>query len=180
MPVRRAVLLGCLAAACGGAPAATATPAPSSSPLPSPSGSLLADPCWPVAPMRVVERKGEEWVPVAEMQGDGSMVQIRPDERRFLGRVQNDAVIDAHDVPSFTCIRREVEVPGGPLKGRYDSSDAYVDARTRVAIGDDGSITMTLGAHPPEALPGMRVEGPIARTRRTAALLVILVLAAGR
>ena len=164
--------------ACGGSSAPAAPP--ERSPLPSPSGALIADPCWPVAPMRVVEREpgGGEWKPLAEMEGDGSMVQIRTDERHFLGRVSNDAVLDAHDVPSFTCIHRKVEVPGTALAGRYDEHDEYVDARTRVKVGDDGSITLTLGTHPAEALAKVRVEGQTPRTRRTAELLVMLWLAA--
>ena len=145
--------------------------------MPSPSGALIADPCWPVAVMQLVEVKDGGARPVAEMQGDGSMVQLRRDERHFLGRVSNDAVLDAHEVPSFTCIRKQVEVPGTGLKGRYDADDAYVDSRTRVFVGNDGAITLTLGTHPPETLRQMRVEGPVARARRTAELLVILMLA---
>jgi hypothetical protein len=176
--LRQSLVVTVLAAACGGAPTpAPSTPTDRASEKAAATGSFLTDPCWPVAVMRIVESKNGEERSVVEMSGDGTMVAIGRDARHFLGRVSNDAVIDAHDVPSFTCIRREVEVPGGSLKGRYDASDAYVDARTRVAVGDDGSITLTLGTHPPETLRRLRVEGPIARARRTAELLVVLMLA---
>jgi len=166
----RAVILAACVACGGAAPPAEQHP----SPLPSPSGALIADPCWPIAVMQIVEVDH----PIAEMSGDGSMTRIRPDERQFLGRVSNDAVLDAHEMPSLTCIRKQVEMPGTGLRGHYDAEDAYVDPETRVFVGDDGAITLTLGKHPPETLRKLRVVGPAAKYRRTAELLVVSLLTA--
>ena len=172
--MRRAALLACALLGCGGAPAAS--PLDRASASASASGTFLNEPCWPVAPMRIVER-GRTAV---EMSGDGSMTLLVGDERRFLGRVSNDAVLDAHEMPTLTCVHREVGVPGTAPNARYDASDAYASEPMKVAVGDDGAVTVTLPGHAPERLPDTRVEGPLPRARRTAELLVMLRLARGR
>jgi hypothetical protein len=117
-----------------------------------------------------------EWEPVIEMQGDGSIYSLKKGERKFFGRVSNDALVDMHEVPSFTCIHREISVAASTLKAHYDQDDTYVDDHTRISIADDGTVTVTLGTHPQES-HGLRVEGPVAKARRTAALLVIAAIA---
>ncbi len=134
----------------------------------------IADPCWPVAPMRLVVEQDGQQKPVAEMIGDGSMYSLKRGERHFVGRISNDSVLDVHDTPSMTCIHREIDMVGGGNKGRYDEQDAYVDSRTRIAVGDDGAITLTMGAHPPQT--SGRVEGVTPKTRRTAVVFVMSVL----
>jgi hypothetical protein len=54
------------------------------------------------------------------------------------------------------------------MKGRYDEHDVYVDGPTRIAIADDGMVTMNGHGE-----GQVKIEGPIAKTRRTAVLLVI-------
>ncbi len=110
---------------------------------------------------------GAEWEPIAEMQGDGSIYSTKK-ERHFVGRVSNDAVLDAHDVPAMTCIHRELDIAGGPNKGHFDASDAYVDARTRIEVADDGTVTFNGSTK-----KSVKVEGVVPKTRRTAVLLVI-------
>jgi hypothetical protein len=122
----------------------------------------------------MVLEHGQEWEPMAEMQGDGSIYTLRKGTRQFAGRVSNDAMLDKHETPSLTCVHREVGLPGSTLHGHYDPDDAYVDERTRIAVADDGAVTMTLGTHP--VTGQVRIEGPIAKIKRTA---VLLVLAAG-
>jgi hypothetical protein len=127
--------------------------------------------CWPVAPMRLVALEhGTEEEPVAEMQGDGSIYGLKKGTRKFAGRVLHDALLDAYDTPSLTCVHREVGLPGVTTKGHYDAQDAYVDAGTRIAIADDGTVTLNGKSG------GVRVEGPIAKSRRTAILLVLAAL----
>ena len=115
--------------------------------------------------MRLVA--GKESEPLAEMQGDGSIYGLKNGSRKFFGRVSNDALLDAHDVPSLTCIHREVSLPAAEAKGRYDEHDVYADDRTRIQIADDGTVTLN------GASGNVRIEGPIQKTRRTAMLLVI-------
>jgi hypothetical protein len=121
--------------------------------------------------MRLVALEhGSEWEPIAEMQGDGAIYGLKNGQRKFAGRVSNDALLDAHDTPSLTCVHREVGLPGVTTKGHYDDHDAYVDERTRIAIADDGTVSMN-------GKPGgAKIEGPIAKTRRTAVLLVLAAL----
>lgn len=129
-------------------------------------------PCWPVAPMRlVVPRRGGEWEPIVEMQGDGAIYRYKDGARKFVARVKNDALLDAHDVPSLTCIHREIAVPGAAAKAQYDEKDTFFDSRVHITVADDGAVTMS-GA------PGVdvRIEGPITKTRRTAVLLVLAAL----
>jgi hypothetical protein len=127
--------------------------------------------CWPVAPMRLVALEhGTEEKPIAEMQGGGSIYGLKRGERKFAGRLYHDALLDAYDTPSLTCVHREVGLPGVTTKGHYDAEDAYVDERTRIAIADDGTVTLNGKAG------GVRVDGPIAKTRRTAILLVLAAL----
>jgi len=161
----RRALLFVFAMACGG-DAATAGPA--DHPQVTKTGDI-ADPCWPVAPMRIVVDEK----PYAEMAGDGSMYRLSRDERHFLGRVANDAVLDAHDTPSMTCIHKEIDIVGGSFKGKYDERDAYVDERTKIEVGGDGTITFTGDGR---AQTRGRVEGVTPRTRRTAVLFVMTAL----
>lgn len=154
-------------ASCGG-PASTQT-------TPSSTGSATATasdfPCWPVAPMQLLALEhGAEWVPIAEIQGDGWIYNTKK-ERHFVARVSNDALLDMHDVPNMTCIHREIDIAGGQNKGHYDASDAYVDARTRIEVGDDGMVTLN-GSAP----KSVKVVGVVPKTRRTAVLLVIAAL----
>jgi hypothetical protein len=155
--------------ACGGA-GATEQPSTSAS---ASATSTPDTPCWPVAAMRLVTREhGGQWEPRVEMQGDGSIYVLRDGGRQFMGRLSNDALLDKHDTPSLTCVHREVGLPGSAVTGHYDETDAFVDKRTRIAVADDGTITMTLGAHA-DSSNEVRVEGPIVKMRRTAVLLVL-------
>ena len=112
------------------------------------------------------QARAEGEKPIAEMQGDGSIYSTKHGERHFFGRVSNDALLDAHDTPVFTCVHREIGLPGSPMKGHYDATDAYDDGHARIAIQDDGTVTMNGKAG------GAKIEGPVAKTRRTAVLLV--------
>ncbi len=156
-------LLFAFVVACGGG---DATSAPADHPAVTKTGAI-ADPCWPVAAMRIsVDGKI-----VAEMQGDGSMYATGRTQKYFAGRIANDAVLDAHDTPSMTCIHKEIDIVGGAFKGKYDERDAFVDANMKIEIGDDGAITFT--GHAPTR---WRVEGITPRTRRTAVIFVMSVL----
>ncbi len=157
------LLLTCVACASS---ATTATTKANDLPMPS-----APETCWPVAVMRLVALEhGTEEVVVAEMTGDGSIYGLKHGERKFAGRVYHDALLDAYDTPSLTCVHREIGLPGVTIKGHYDAEDAYVDARTRSAILDDGTVTLN-------GKPGdVRVEGPIHKARRTAILLVLAAL----
>jgi hypothetical protein len=127
--------------------------------------------------MRLVVLTHGEWKPVAEMQGDGAMYALHGGERTFVGRVSNDAMLDKHDTPSLTCVHREVGLPGSDLHGHYEADDTYVDSRTRIAVADDGKVTMTLGRNPP--MPDeVRAEGPL--PKRTVVLLVLAAAAGMR
>lgn len=115
--------------------------------------------------MRLVsfERDGA----IAEMQSDGAIYTLWNGKRRFVGRVSNDVLVDAHGTPTLTCAHREVGLPGTEAKGHYDERDDFVDDHRRITILDDGMVS-TNGES-----SMVRVEGPIAKTRRTAVLLVI-------
>jgi len=125
------------------------------------------DACWPVAPMRLVALEhGSEWEPMAEMTGDGSIYVLKKG-RKFFGRVSNDALMDAHETPTLSCVHREVGLPGVTNKGRYDDHDAYADGPTTIAIADDGMVTMNGHGE-----GHVKIEGPMT-AKRTAVLLVI-------
>ena len=147
--------------ACGGA-------STESNPKTSTDTNASTNPCWPVAPMRLVALEhGTEWEPMAEMTGDGSIYVLKKG-RKFFGRVSNDAVMDAHETPTFTCVHREVGLPGVSNKGRYDDHDAYVDGPTTIAIADDGMVTMN-----GQGEGKVKIEGPLPKAKRTAVLLVM-------
>jgi len=121
--------------------------------------------------MRLVALEhGTEWEPMAEMTGDGSIYVLKK-ERKFFGRVSSDALMDAHETPTLTCVHREVGLPGVTNKGKYDEHDAYVDGPNTISIADDGMVTMN-----GKGDGHVKIEGPIAKTRRTAILLVIAAL----
>jgi uncharacterized protein (DUF1684 family) len=122
----------------------------------------------------LVERHGKDWEPLVEMQGDGAIYKYKDAARQFVGQVKNDALLDAHEVPSLTCIHREIGVPGAEAKARYDEHDTYYDSRIHITVADDGTVTAA-GA-PGEPAFGVRIEGPITKTRRTAVLLVLAAL----
>ena len=103
---------------------------------------------------------------IAEMEGDGAIYTSWNGKRRFVGRVSNDAILDAHGTPTLTCVHREVGLPGTEAKGHYDERDGFVDDHRHITIGDDGMVSRN-------GELSMRVEGPIAKTRRTAVLLVL-------
>ncbi len=127
--------------------------------------------CWPVAVMRLVALEhGTHEKVLAEMMGDGSIYGLKKGTRKFAGRVHHDALLDAYDTPSLTCVHKEIGLPGVTTKGHYDAEDAYVDDRTRIAVLDDGTVTLNGKSG------GVRVEGPIAKARRTAILLVLAAL----
>jgi hypothetical protein len=124
--------------------------------------------CWPVAPMRLVALEhGAEWEPMAEMTGDGSIYVLKK-EKKFFGRVSNDAMLDAHETPVLTCTHREVGLPGNAMKGKYDDHDAYVDGPTTISVGDDGMVTMNGHGE-----GHVKIEGPLPKAKRTAVLLVM-------
>jgi hypothetical protein len=159
VPITKLFLLGALIA-CGGASTNANTNGAGST-----NGAVD---CWPVAPMRLVALEhGTEWEPMAEMTGDGSIYVLKK-ERKFFGRVSNDALMDAHETPTLTCTHREVGLPGNAMKGRYDDHDAYVDGPTTIAIADDGMVTMNGRGD-----GKVKIEGPLPKTKRTAVLLVI-------
>jgi hypothetical protein len=119
----------------------------------------------------LVLEKGTEWKPLVEMQGDGTIYRFKDDARHFVARVKNDTLLDAHDVPSATCIHREIATAGSDSKkAAYDEHDTYFDDRIHIIIADDGTVTVSGSG------VGARIEGPIAKTRRTAALLVVTAL----
>jgi hypothetical protein len=121
----------------------------------------------------LVLEKGTEWKPLVEMQGDGTIYRFKDDARHFVARVKNDTILDVHDVPSLTCIHREIATAGtDEKKAAYDEHDTYFDDRIHIMIADDGTVTVSDSAG-----VGARIEGPIAKTRRTAALLVVTALA---
>lgn len=126
--------------------------------------------CWPVAPMRLVAQRGTEWVTMVEMTGDGSIYAYKAGRRRFYARVSKDALLDAHEVPTLTCIHRVVSEPAGAEAAHYGERDEYLGNGTTISIDDDGTI------HAGQTESPIRIEGPIAKTRRTAALLVVAVM----
>ncbi|HEY2364779.1 MAG TPA: hypothetical protein VGH87_00290, partial [Polyangiaceae bacterium] len=127
-----------------------------------------SNPCWPVAPMRLVALEhGTEWEPMAEMTGDGSIYVLKK-EKKFFGRVSNDAMLDAHETPVLTCTHREVGLPGNAMKGKYDDHDAYVDGPTMIVVADDGMVTMNGHGE-----GHVKIEGPLPKAKRTAVLLVM-------
>jgi hypothetical protein len=165
--MHRALLFAfALITSCGGETQTTASP----DRLELTQTGELADPCWPIAPMQLVD--GDKVL--AEMSGDGSMSRVTPSERHFLGRISNDAVLDVHDTPSLTCIHKEIDVVGSGNKGRYDEHDAYVDARMKIEVGEDGTVTFTIGDRPPRA--SGRILGVTPKTRRTAVLFAMSVI----
>ncbi len=114
----------------------------------------------------------DPWQPAVEMQGDGAIYAYAKDgARRFVAQVKNDALVDAHEVPTLTCIHREIASPGSAAKATYDEHDTYVDDRMHITIADDGMVTVSNAEG-----RGARIEGPIAKTRRTAILLVLAAL----
>ncbi len=152
--------------------------ASSESTAPAASSTSAAKPCWPVAVMRLsVLEHGSEWEPVAEMQGDGSIYNVTKGRPRFVGRVKDDALLDKHDVPSLVCVHDEVSSPAAPnmTPARYGQHDELVDKRLQITVADDGTVDVVTG-HGAAGAPRVRVEGPIARARRTATLLVLTAL----
>jgi hypothetical protein len=166
MFARLCVVLFCFG--CGGSSANTSESATTNR-----NATGANDVCWPVAPMRLVALEhGAEWEPIAEMTGDGSIYSLKKGGRKFAGRVSNDALLDAHETPSLSCVHREVGLPGVTNKGHYDMDDTYVDGPTRISIGDDGMVALNgrSDGH-------VKIEGPLPKGRRTAVLLVIAALA---
>ncbi|MBI2389639.1 MAG: hypothetical protein HYV09_08585 [Deltaproteobacteria bacterium] len=144
------------------------------------SAAASSNACWPITPLTLEALEhGAEWEPIASLQADGTFV--RTEGRKVIARLANDQLMLGGD--PLTCdAARTVRAGNAVKEAQYDAQDAFVDARTRIFVRDDGEIELTLGGEPmfDGGKRRARVVGDVVHARRTAELLVLVTLASAR
>lgn len=151
------------------------------------TASAAAEPCWPIVGLALnALEHGREWEPIVVLREDGAIFHLGSKSDVPVAKLADDVV--ATKKGRFACAQdRTLVLDGHASNAGFTPNDELVlrDDGTRIFVADDGTVSMWRRGKYVFGPPGSggasaRVEGPVKRARRTAALLVLVGIAGGR
>ncbi len=136
--------------------------------------------CLPVVPMRLlVLEHGAEWELVSVLEADGTIVHAKQGP---IDSISADQLWDANRVSSMTCTAdRALRVPDQAARSaRFDAEVRLIDSDgSALWVAEDGVVHWVRGGR--DIMGGhARFDGAYGEARRTATIVVLATLGAGR
>jgi len=125
----------------------------------------------------LVLEHGTEWEPISELRADGTIVHGK---RGVIGGIGAEQLWDRdHQSVMWCAPDRTIQLKAQGPMAHFDASDRFIDNDGSVLfVGDDGVVHWIRGGK--DILGNARFEGGYASAKRTAALVVMATLGAGR